>query len=92
MRITESGTNTGGHNEGEATGMVGNSVLRECLDDPRIDTVVTVGRNSSGATTPKIVHIVHRDLLDYRLHPRHTCRRHNAVALEPADDVRLRVR
>ncbi|MFE5642452.1 NAD-dependent epimerase/dehydratase family protein [Rhodococcus sp. NPDC056516] len=48
-----------------ATGMVGNSVLLECLDDPRIGTVVTVGRNSCGSTAPKIVDIVHRDLLDY---------------------------
>ncbi|MFF2054839.1 NAD(P)H-binding protein [Rhodococcus qingshengii] len=48
-----------------ATGMVGNSVLRECLDDPRIDEVVTVGRNPSGTTAPKIVDIVHRDMLNF---------------------------
>jgi len=48
-----------------ATGMVGNSVMRECLDDPRIGTVVTVGRNPAGTTDLKIVDIVHRDLLDF---------------------------
>ncbi len=48
-----------------ATGMVGNSVLRECLNDPRIDEVVTVGRNPSGTTAPKIVDIVHRDMLNF---------------------------
>ncbi|MGG7104195.1 NAD(P)H-binding protein [Rhodococcus sp. 24CO] len=47
-----------------ATGMVGNSVLRECLTDSRIDTVVTVGRNPITIGDAKIVDIVHRDLLD----------------------------
>ncbi|MDI9919095.1 NAD(P)H-binding protein [Rhodococcus sp. IEGM 1379] len=47
-----------------ATGMVGNSVLHECLDDPRIDTVVTVGRNASIATDAKVIDVVHRDLLN----------------------------
>jgi len=69
VRITESGTNAGGNIMKVvvfgATGMVGNSVLRECLDDPRIDEVVTVGRNPSGTTAPKIVDIVHRDMLDF---------------------------
>ncbi|WP_241840834.1 NAD(P)H-binding protein [Rhodococcus erythropolis] len=69
MRITESGTNAGGNIMKVvvfgATGMVGSSVLRECLDDPRIDEVVTVGRNPSGTTAPKIVDIVHRDMLDF---------------------------
>lgn len=44
--------------------MVGNSVLRECLTDSRIDTVVTVGRNAIAIGDAKIVDIVHRDLLD----------------------------
>ncbi|MCT6731174.1 MULTISPECIES: NAD(P)H-binding protein [Rhodococcus erythropolis group] len=48
-----------------ATGMVGNSVLLECLDDSRIDTVLCVGRSPSGATAPKIVDIVHRDMLNF---------------------------
>jgi uncharacterized protein YbjT (DUF2867 family) len=31
-----------------ATGMVGQGVLRECLLDPDVDTVLTIGRNAIG--------------------------------------------
>ena len=49
-----------------ATGMVGQGVLRECLLDPRVETVVTVGRSATGQQHPKLREIVHRDLLDFR--------------------------
>jgi len=48
-----------------ATGMVGQGVLRECLLDPDVRSVVTVGRSSTSARHAKLREIVHRDLFDY---------------------------
>lgn len=48
-----------------ATGMVGQGVLRECLRDPDVELVVTVGRTCTGIHDPKLREIVHRNLLDY---------------------------
>ncbi len=48
-----------------ATGMVGQGVLRECLLDPEVERVVTVGRSGSGGQNPKLMEIVHADMLDY---------------------------
>ncbi|HUX28268.1 MAG TPA: NAD-dependent epimerase/dehydratase family protein [Terracidiphilus sp.] len=45
-----------------ATGMVGQGVLRECLADPEVEEVVTVGRSATGAEHPKLHEIVHRDM------------------------------
>jgi uncharacterized protein YbjT (DUF2867 family) len=47
-----------------ATGMVGQGVLRECLLDPGVAEVLTVGRNITGQSHPKLREIEHRDLLD----------------------------
>jgi uncharacterized protein YbjT (DUF2867 family) len=41
-----------------ATGMVGQGVLRECLADPAVDRVVTVGRSPSGRTHPKLEELI----------------------------------
>ncbi len=49
-----------------ATGMVGQGVLRECLIDPDVQLVQTVGRRVSGKTHPKIREIVHSDLWNYK--------------------------
>jgi uncharacterized protein YbjT (DUF2867 family) len=48
-----------------ATGMVGQGVLRECLLDPDIESVVTIGRTATGAKDPKLREIVRPDLFDY---------------------------
>jgi uncharacterized protein YbjT (DUF2867 family) len=48
-----------------ATGMVGQGVLRECLLDPQVQRVVTIGRTPTGAQQPKLREIVHRDLWHY---------------------------
>jgi uncharacterized protein YbjT (DUF2867 family) len=48
-----------------ATGMVGQGVLRECLLDPDVSLVLTVGRSASGVHHPKLREIVHRDLWHY---------------------------
>jgi uncharacterized protein YbjT (DUF2867 family) len=44
-----------------ATGMVGQGVLRECLVDPGVLLVQTVGRTATAAQSPKLREIVHRD-------------------------------
>ena len=48
-----------------ATGMVGASALIECLADPRVESVLVVGRRSSGVSLPKVTEIVHPDFFDF---------------------------
>ncbi len=48
-----------------ATGMVGQGVLRECLLDPQIEEVLSIGRSMTGRTHTKLREIVHTDALDY---------------------------
>jgi uncharacterized protein YbjT (DUF2867 family) len=48
-----------------ATGMVGQGVLRECLLDPTVESVLTVGRNATGQQNKKLREFVHKDLSDY---------------------------
>jgi uncharacterized protein YbjT (DUF2867 family) len=45
-----------------ATGMVGQGVLRECLHDPGVQLVRTVGRTPTGVQHPKLREIAHQDL------------------------------
>lgn len=47
-----------------ATGMIGQGVLRECLLDPEVQRVVTVGRSATGQQHAKLEEIVHADLFD----------------------------
>jgi uncharacterized protein YbjT (DUF2867 family) len=48
-----------------ATGMVGQGVLRECLLDAGVETVLAVGRSPTGQANPKLREIVHADFLDF---------------------------
>jgi uncharacterized protein YbjT (DUF2867 family) len=48
-----------------ASGMVGQGVLRECLLDPDVESVLSIGRSASGQLHPKLRELVHRDFLDY---------------------------
>ena len=48
-----------------ATGMVGAGVLHECLADPRVSSVLVVGRNSCGVAHTKLEEILHADFFDY---------------------------
>ena len=48
-----------------ATGMVGQGVLRECLLDPGVKAVTTIGRSATETRNPKLREIVHKDLLEY---------------------------
>ncbi len=47
-----------------ATGMVGQGVLRECLRDPGVSEVVTLGRSATNQHHAKLREIVHGDLLN----------------------------
>jgi uncharacterized protein YbjT (DUF2867 family) len=48
-----------------ATGMVGQGVLRECLLDPNVQFVQTIGRTATGLQNPKLREIAHPDLWHY---------------------------
>lgn len=50
-----------------ATGMVGQGVLRECLQDTGVNLVKTIGRSPTGVVNVKLREIIHKDLLDYRI-------------------------
>jgi uncharacterized protein YbjT (DUF2867 family) len=45
--------------------MIGQGVLRECLLDPDVRTVLTVGRGATGQKHEKLRELVHADLLDF---------------------------
>lgn len=47
-----------------ATGMVGEAVLLECLDNPAIGEVLVVNRKPAGRAHPKLTEIVHADFFD----------------------------
>lgn len=49
-----------------ATGMLGQSVLRECLLDPDVTQVTTVGRTPLGTQHPKLKELIHADLWNYK--------------------------
>jgi uncharacterized protein YbjT (DUF2867 family) len=48
-----------------ATGMVGQGVLRECLLDTGVQSVLAIGRTASGVQHPKLRDVVRRDLSNY---------------------------
>ena len=48
-----------------ATGMIGQAALRECLLDPGVEAVLTVGRRATGRSHPRLREVVHRDFLDF---------------------------
>jgi uncharacterized protein YbjT (DUF2867 family) len=44
--------------------MVGQGVLRECLRDDRVESVLTIGRTATGRTHPKLRELVRADMFD----------------------------
>src|SRR5258708_6085330 len=48
-----------------ATGMVGQGVLLECLADSGVTAVLSIGRGSTGKTSPKLLEIIHKDFMDF---------------------------
>ncbi len=47
-----------------ASGMVGEGVLLECLQNPAVEAVLVIGRRSCGITHPKLQEILHADFFD----------------------------
>jgi hypothetical protein len=45
--------------------MLGQGVLRECLLDPGVEWILSIGRSATRNTHPKLREIVHEDLWDY---------------------------
>jgi hypothetical protein len=61
-----------------ATGMVGEGVLLECLDNPQVESVLIINRSDSGFSHPKLTEIVHKDFYNFssiedRLHGYNAC-------------------
>ncbi len=50
-----------------STGMVGKSVLRQCLLDPDVESVLSIGRNPSGVSHPKLRDLVRADMFDFNV-------------------------
>src|ERR1700693_2079438 len=48
-----------------ATGMVGQGVMRECLLDPGVNLLQTLGRTATGVKHPTLHKVVHSDLCHY---------------------------
>jgi putative NADH-flavin reductase len=49
-----------------ATGMVGAGVLIECFEDPRVRSVLVIGRHSVGISNAKLRELIRTDFFDYR--------------------------
>ncbi|WP_295718618.1 NAD-dependent epimerase/dehydratase family protein [Mucilaginibacter sp.] len=47
-----------------ATGMVGEGVMHECLQNPDVEQVLVINRKPSGVSHPKLKEIIHADFLD----------------------------
>jgi uncharacterized protein YbjT (DUF2867 family) len=47
------------------TGMVGQGVLRECLQDPRVEHVLLVVRHATSTASPKLTRLVQENFFDW---------------------------
>ena len=47
-----------------ATGMVGEGILLECLNDPSVTQILVINRKPGGVSHPKLREIVHTDFFD----------------------------
>ena len=52
-----------------ATGMVGSGVLRQCLADPEVESVLAIGRTASGVKHDKLRDLVRPDMFDADVPP-----------------------
>ena len=48
-----------------ATGMVGQGVLRECLLDPEVESVLSIVRSATWPRQEKVRELVHSDFQDF---------------------------
>jgi len=47
-----------------STGMIGQSVLRECLENIQVESVLVINRQSCNMSHPKLREIIHKDIFD----------------------------
>ena len=47
-----------------STGMVGEGVLLECLENPEVEKILVVNRRPLGRSHPKLQEIIHADFFD----------------------------
>ena len=52
-----------------ATGMVGKGVLRQCLLDPDVESVLSIGRKPSGVSHTKLRELIRADMFDCNVEP-----------------------
>src|SRR5579862_1588782 len=50
-----------------ATGMVGQGVLRQCLLDDGVESVLAIGRSPSGVSHPKLRDLIRPDMFDFTI-------------------------
>src|SRR5258708_8653248 len=70
-----------------STGMVGKSVLRQCLLDHDVESVLSIGRNPSGVPHPKLRDLVRADIFAFNVNSREFNGHHArfcCLALSPA--------
>lgn len=48
-----------------STGMIGKGLLLECIDNPEVEEVLLVNRNSVGIMNQKVKEIIHKDFSDF---------------------------
>jgi uncharacterized protein YbjT (DUF2867 family) len=80
-----------------ATGMVGKSVLRQCLLDPQVESVLSIGRAATGVSNPKLRDLVRPDLFAFDVEPSELagydacffCLGVSSVGMSEADYTRL---
>lgn len=48
-----------------ATGMVGEGVMHECLENPAVEAILLINRKPSGMVHPKIKEIIHVNFFDF---------------------------
>ena len=48
-----------------ASGMVGAGVLIECIEDPRVESVLVIGRSPCGVQHPKVRELLRKDFFDF---------------------------
>jgi uncharacterized protein YbjT (DUF2867 family) len=49
-----------------STGMIGKGVLLECLDDPNVESVLVINRQTTDIKHEKLWEIIHKDLFDLK--------------------------
>ncbi|NQV41046.1 MAG: epimerase [Candidatus Marinimicrobia bacterium] len=48
-----------------STGMIGEGVIHECLNHPKVESILVINRKSCGVEHPKVKEIIHNDFSDF---------------------------